>query len=123
MESDPVAVALKFGFLAVLYLFLLWEVRMIERGKEPLVRPEMLRNPQLGGGLTMFFFQYMIQAGLFFIVPLFLRMIVSKPCASGRVPGPGAVAAIRAGHSAGPPARRRRYFTHRWVLAIGWTIG
>jgi pSer/pThr/pTyr-binding forkhead associated (FHA) protein len=27
MESDPVAVALKFGFLAVLYLFLLWVSR------------------------------------------------------------------------------------------------
>ncbi len=27
MELDPVAVALKFGFIAVLYLFLLWVVR------------------------------------------------------------------------------------------------
>ena len=27
MESDPVAVALKFGFLAVLYLYLLWVAR------------------------------------------------------------------------------------------------
>ena len=27
MELDPVAVALKFGFLAVLYLFLLWVAR------------------------------------------------------------------------------------------------
>ena len=27
MELDPVAVALKFGFLAVLYLFLLWMAR------------------------------------------------------------------------------------------------
>ena len=28
---DPVAVALKFGFLAVLYLFLLWTVRSVLR--------------------------------------------------------------------------------------------
>ena len=27
MDSEPIAVALKFGFLAVLYLFLLWVVR------------------------------------------------------------------------------------------------
>ena len=27
MELDPVAVALKFGFLAVLYLFLMWMAR------------------------------------------------------------------------------------------------
>jgi hypothetical protein len=34
----------------------------------------MLLNPQLAGGLTMFFFQFMIQAGLFFTVPLFLSV-------------------------------------------------
>jgi hypothetical protein len=27
VELDPIAVALKFGFLAVLYLFLLWVAR------------------------------------------------------------------------------------------------
>ena len=27
MELDPIAVGLKFGFLAVLYLFLLWVAR------------------------------------------------------------------------------------------------
>jgi hypothetical protein len=34
----------------------------------------MLRIPQLNGGLTMFFFQFMIQAGIFFTVPLFLSV-------------------------------------------------
>ena len=34
----------------------------------------MLRNARLAGGLTMFFFQFMIQAGLFFVVPLFLSI-------------------------------------------------
>ena len=60
--------------LVLVRLFFAWELRMLERGKEPLVRPEMLRNAQLAGGLTMFFFQFMIQAGLFFIVPLFLSV-------------------------------------------------
>jgi hypothetical protein len=39
MELDPVAVGLKFGFLAVLYLFLLWVARSalkdLRRGNEP----------------------------------------------------------------------------------------
>ena len=39
MELDPAAVALKFGFLAVLYLFLLWVARSalkdLRRGVEP----------------------------------------------------------------------------------------
>jgi Na+/melibiose symporter-like transporter len=34
----------------------------------------MLRNKQLSGGLTMFFFQYLVQAGFFFVVPLFLSV-------------------------------------------------
>ena len=34
----------------------------------------MLRNQQLTGGLTMFFFQYLVQAGFFFVVPLFLSV-------------------------------------------------
>jgi hypothetical protein len=46
----------------------------VSRGEEPLVRPGMLRNRQLSGGLIMFFFQYLVQAGLFFVVPLFLSV-------------------------------------------------
>ena len=34
----------------------------------------MLRNKQLNGGLMMFFFQYLAQAGLFFVVPLYLSV-------------------------------------------------
>ena len=47
---------------------------MLAAGREPLVRTAMLRNAQLAGGMTMFFFQFMIQAGLFFAVPLFLSV-------------------------------------------------
>src|SRR5436190_5957888 len=58
----------------VLYLFLRWQARRVEKGQEPLVRPDMLRNKQLTGGLTMFFFQFLAQAGLFFVVPLYLSV-------------------------------------------------
>ena len=34
----------------------------------------MLRNTQLSGGLVMFFFQYLVQAGFFFVVPLYLSV-------------------------------------------------
>jgi Na+/melibiose symporter-like transporter len=39
-----------------------------------LLRPDLLRNKQLSGGLAMFFFQYLMQAGLFFVVPLYLSV-------------------------------------------------
>jgi MFS family permease len=58
----------------VIWVFSRWEVRRVARGEEPLVRPGMLRNRQLSGGLIMFFFQYLVQAGLFFVVPLFLSV-------------------------------------------------
>jgi len=60
--------------LSVIWVFFRWEARLDSQGKEPLVRPAMLRNHQLGGGLIMFFFQYLTQAGLFFVVPLYLSV-------------------------------------------------
>ena len=62
------------GGIFVIWVFSRWEVRRVSRGKEPLVRPGFLKNPQLSGGLLMFFFQYLVQAGLFFVVPLFLSV-------------------------------------------------
>ena len=60
--------------VVVLRLFLAWERKRITSGREPLVDPGMLDNHQLRGGLTIFCFQYLIQAGLFFIVPLYLSI-------------------------------------------------
>jgi MFS family permease len=58
----------------VVWLFFMWERRQLRHGAEPLVNPSMLRNRALRGGLTSFFFQYLLQAGLFFAVPLFLSV-------------------------------------------------
>jgi EmrB/QacA subfamily drug resistance transporter len=60
--------------LFVIWLFFQWEARRESQGKEPLVRPAMFRNKQLTGGLTMFFFQFLVQAGFFFVVPLYLSV-------------------------------------------------
>src|SRR5262249_38148986 len=58
----------------VLLLFLSWEDHLIARGKEPLINLPRMRNPVLRGGLIAFMFQYLLQAGLFFVVPLFLSV-------------------------------------------------
>ncbi|WP_327674045.1 MFS transporter [Kitasatospora sp. NBC_00458] len=60
--------------LLLIRVFLAWENRLVERGGEPLVDPALLRNRQLTGGLTMFFFQYLVQMGVFFVVPLYLSV-------------------------------------------------
>src|SRR6478672_1594402 len=59
---------------AVLALFVAWENRLLARGREPLVDPSILRVPVLRGGLTSFFFQYFLQGGMFFAMPLFLSI-------------------------------------------------
>jgi EmrB/QacA subfamily drug resistance transporter len=58
----------------VLWLFSRWQVRQDDRGKPTLIRPGFLRNRQLDGGLIMFFFQFLVQAGLFFVIPLYLSV-------------------------------------------------
>jgi MFS family permease len=60
--------------LFVIWVFFRWQARLESQGREPLLRPGMLRNRQLSGGLLMFFFQFLIQAGMFFVVPLFLSV-------------------------------------------------
>jgi EmrB/QacA subfamily drug resistance transporter len=65
---------LMLGGVLVVWLFFHWEARLESLGREPLLRSDLLRNRQLSGGLTMFFIQYLMQAGLFFVIPLFLSV-------------------------------------------------
>ncbi|MFF7295767.1 MFS transporter [Streptomyces sp. NPDC008265] len=65
---------LMFAAVLLLWFFLRWEERLVTRGTEPLVDPDFLGNRQLTGGLTMFFFQYLVQMGVFFVVPLYLSV-------------------------------------------------
>ncbi len=60
----------------VLRLFLWWQTHRLARGDAVLIDPAMLRNRILRGGLISFFFQYFLQAGLFFAVPLFLSVVL-----------------------------------------------
>ena len=70
---SPVIWLITIGAL-VLLLFLRWEDRLIAQGKEPLINLPRLSNPVLRGGLMAFMFQYLLQAGLFFVVPLYLSV-------------------------------------------------
>jgi MFS family permease len=58
----------------VLWGFLVWENHLLANGREPLVDPALLKVPVLRGGLASFSFQYLLQAGLFFVIPLFLSV-------------------------------------------------
>lgn len=68
------AIWLLLGGGVVLWVFQWWERRVVARGGAPLVQPGFLRNARLRAGLTAFGFQYLLQAGLFFAVPLYLSV-------------------------------------------------
>jgi MFS family permease len=58
----------------VLALFLRWESLRIGRGEGALINPRLLRNIQMRSGVLSFLFMFLVQAGTFFVVPLFLSV-------------------------------------------------
>ncbi|WP_305093088.1 MFS transporter [Prescottella sp. R16] len=64
------------GGMLVVYAFARREAHLLRSGREPLLDTRLLAVRQLSGGLTMFFAQFMIQAGVFFTVPLFLSVVL-----------------------------------------------
>ncbi|KLL09724.1 MFS transporter [Protofrankia sp. BMG5.30] len=59
---------------SILRLFVWWQERRLARRAAVLLDPVLLRDRTLRAGLTSFFFQYLLQAGLFFVVPLYLSV-------------------------------------------------
>jgi Na+/melibiose symporter-like transporter len=65
-------------------VFFRYQRRLERSGKEPLIAPSLLKTRQLTGGLITFLFLFLIQAGIFFTVPLFLSVVVGlSPMATG----------------------------------------
>jgi EmrB/QacA subfamily drug resistance transporter len=62
------------GGLVALWLFMLHVRRLDAAGAEPLVTPSLFANRQMTGGLVMFFFQFLVMMGIFFVIPLYLSV-------------------------------------------------
>ncbi|MGA9162813.1 MAG: MFS transporter [Actinomycetota bacterium] len=62
------------GGLVTLRLFMVHIRRLDAAGAEPLITPSLLRNRQMDGGLLMFFFQFVVMMGIFFVIPLYLSV-------------------------------------------------
>ena len=58
----------------VLLAFLSWEQRRARHNQPVLINPAILDNRMLRGGLTSFFFQYLLMSGVFFAIPLYLSV-------------------------------------------------
>ncbi|MEC5190833.1 MULTISPECIES: MFS transporter [unclassified Arthrobacter] len=64
------------GGMLVLYLFLRRTTHLASVGGDPLIDPGLFRNERLTGGLSVFFAQFLVQAGVFFTIPLFLSVVL-----------------------------------------------
>jgi len=67
-----------FGGLVVLGWFFRWEERVELAGRTPLLRADLLKIPQLRAGLSTIVSQYLILAGTFFVLPLYLQLVLGK---------------------------------------------
>lgn len=70
---SPVAWLL-IGGGCLLVLFVAWEQRRVRTGRGALFDPAMLANLQLRNGVMSLLFMFLIQAGTFFVMPLFLSV-------------------------------------------------
>lgn len=70
---SPVAWLL-IGGGCLLVLFVAWEQRRVSTGRGALFDPAMLANLQLRNGVLSLLFMFLIQAGTFFVMPLFLSV-------------------------------------------------
>ncbi len=64
--------------IVLLGFFVLWEQRMTRLDRDPLIRLEMLKIPQLRAGLSVFAAMFMVLAGTFFVLPLYLEIVLGK---------------------------------------------
>ena len=62
------------GGLIAIRLFMVHVRRLEATGGEPLVTPSLFKNQQMTGGLVMFFFQFVVMMGLFYVIPLYLSV-------------------------------------------------
>ena len=62
---------------ALLVAFKAWEGRR-SAGGDPLVSPDLLSVRQLRAGLSMYLSSYLIMAGSFFVLPLYLQLVLGK---------------------------------------------
>jgi Na+/melibiose symporter-like transporter len=62
------------GGLVAIRSFMAHVRRVDAAGGEPLVTPSLFKNRQMTGGLSMFFFQFVVMMGVFFVIPLYLSV-------------------------------------------------
>jgi MFS family permease len=75
LSPVPFLIGIGAGLLAA---FKGWEQRVVDAGRTPLLRPDLLSVGQLRAGLSMYLSSYLVMAGTFFVIPLYLQLVLGK---------------------------------------------
>jgi MFS family permease len=67
-----------FAGVVVLGCFFRWEEHVERAGRAPLLRIDLLKIAQMRAGLSTLVSQYLILAGTFFVLPLYLQLVLGK---------------------------------------------
>jgi MFS family permease len=106
--------------LFVLYGFITWERRVIDRGGSPLMHPALLRELQLRNGLVMLLAQQTIIGGIFFVIPIYLQYVLLKDAfATGLKLAPMSILMLIAAFT-GPKLAERK--SPRWIVSVGLVL-
>jgi MFS family permease len=104
----------------VLICFRHWERRRVRIGRMPLLNPDLMRISQLRNGLTMYLSTYLIMAGSFFVLPLYLQLVLGKDAfQTGVAILPVSVTMMGAAIAGARFATRR---SPRWIVRVGLAI-
>jgi MFS family permease len=117
LSMVPFFVAAGFG---VLLAFRHWELRRVRLGRMPLLSPDLMQIPQLRNGLSMYASTYLIMAGSFFILPLYLQLVLGKDAfETGVAILPISVTMMLAAIAGARLASRR---SPRWIVRVGLVV-
>jgi Arabinose efflux permease len=106
--------------VCVLLAFRRWEQREVRLGRQPLLRPDLMKISQLRSGLSMFVSSYLIMAGTFFVLPLYLQLVLGKDAfETGVAIMPISIAMILAAVAGGRLADR---ISPRRIVEVGLVV-
>ena len=106
--------------VGILLGFRRWEQRRTKRGQVPLLSPDLMRIPQLRNGLAMYASTYLIMAGSFFVLPLYLQLVLGKDAFdTGVAILPISITMMVAAVAGARLATRR---SPRWIVRVGLAI-
>ncbi|MGI5472998.1 MFS transporter [Streptomyces sp. CA-132043] len=115
-------VVLGLSGLVVLALFAWWEGHRIRTGRDPLVRPAVLRNRTTRVGSLSLGLQFLVLAGVFFLVPVFVQTTLDYDALESGLTLLPATVMLVLGAAAGTRAVGRGRTTRKPLIIVGFLL-